>query len=602
MRRYKIAKIVLPIGLDKEFDYLIPPAITLRRGMRAEVEFRKEKKIGIAVGFKDLSPHMILKPILNVLDNSPILNEDNIRFATYLSKIYPYALGEFLFMMLPPYLKKIKKLSTIEEVPIEDFTFSLHKRRSNPILFIKANTFSERYSLWREKINKSLKSGSTLICFPQLSYLNEAKKILRKDFSDLIIIHSQQKEKELYLNWMKSRKRSLILGTRVSLFYYPSDVNLIIVEDENNPCYFQEEKPFYHLLDIAFALHRIKSFTLVLSGDYPSLQTYNLIKMKKVRMIEENKYVPNIKVVNIEGYKKKVISPILGELLRKNMENNKRVVLIWNKKGFAPILSCSACGYTYKCDSCSGFLRLSLKENEGVCPYCGKKKVIPNVCKECKKGYIKSLGVGVERLAMILKRFFPDIRIDRWEDKTSDTRIAVSTSKILTHLYEEKEFDIGFVLDVDFLLSRLDYEATFSTFLYLQKLALFFPEGIYVFTRNKSHYFFDSLERSWRGFYGRELSLRKKLELPPFGFVAKIVLRAKDKNKLLMKSEALYNKLKERGVFVYGPFEEHPFKLRDRYRYSVIVKSRRNYLLRKVIKNEIQNLRHSHFKLAVIIR
>lgn len=614
MEKYKIAKIILPFALYKDFDYSIPDGLEVNKGDRVLVDFRGRKRLGVVVNLLRKSEIKHLKSLLTVCDRKFSLTEEHLNFAEGLSNIYPYSVGEFLFMMLPSPLKKIKEFSEAgkndprtAEPRRESSVFSnieKDKLATNK-LFIKGSSFLNRYRVWKDIVSEKLKIGSVLVCFPQVNYLQEAKEIIERDFDGAIkVIYSQQKDKDLFMNWKEARENALILGTRVSLFYYPRDLNLIVIEEENSEYYFQEEKPFYHLLNVALLLSKIKNIDLVLSGDYPSLFTYRLIEEQKIVLREEIEPASRpIDVVDMgEFWRRKVISPLLTELIRKNMEKNKRVVVIWNRKWFGSLLSCSVCGYIFKCGECSAFLQLSLKEDKGICPYCSRKVELPKLCGQCRQGYIKSYGLGIERIEVILKQIFPEFKIDKWEDRTKDTRIILSTPKILSSLYENEIFDAGFLLDTDYFFSDIDYEATFKAFLYLKKLSLFFKDKFYVFTRNKSHYLFERLNRSWRDFYSRESALRKDLDLPPFGVIAKIVLRDKHENKLLTKAKNLYNRLGQRELEVYGPFQEKPFKLRGNFRYSIILKSKKDHLLRKILSEEIKSLRGAHTKLAAIIR
>ena len=597
----KIAKVVVSISLDKEFDYSCPPNLEVRRGMRVLVDFNHKKRVGIVVAITDKSNIPKLKLIIDVLDSEVLLDAERLNFAKQLSDLYPYPQGEFLFMMIPPYLRKPKKLKKRDDslfLKKED----LREKGSCP-LFIKADSFQERYKLWKDTVKEKLKKGSVMICFPQLTYLKSASDIISADFPGQVkIIHSQEKEKELFSNWEKTRENSLILGTRVAIFYYPLDLKLIIVEEENSPYYFQEEKPYHNLLDVAHSLSAIKGAELILSSDYPSLATYKRIKDEKIKLIDKAGSGRNVKVINLSKFSSnKIIGPVLTELLRKTIQDSKKAVVLWNRKGFAQV-SCSSCGHIFKCEHCSSFLQSSLKSEEGVCPYCQKNYSLPKICNQCNSGYLKSKGYGIQRIGSTLKRVFPEAKIDNFSDVCSDTQIALSTSKILSHLYEPKEFDIGFVLDADLFLNHIDYDTTFNAFLYLRKLLLLFRDSLYVFTRHNDYYLFKHLNESWKDFYESELQFRRKSQLPPFGLIAKITLRAKNKKVLLKRVKDLYNRLKKRSKEVYGPFEEKPFKLRDKFRYSIVVKAERTPQSRRMIKEEIKGFRTSSIQMAVSLR
>ncbi len=177
--------------------------------------------------------------------------------------------------------------------------------------------------------------------------------------------------------------------------------------------------------------------------------------------------------------------------------------------------------------------------------------------------------------------------------------MALSTSKILSSLFEPELFDLGFSLDADFLSGRSGYQATFNTFLYLKKISFFCREALYVFTANPAYYLFDFLNKPWQEFYEKELKQRKKFNLPPWGLIAKVTLRAKDENRLLQEAQNLYNRFKQNRHDVYGPLKEFPFKLRGKFRYSLIIKSKKSSFLRQAVKKEIQGLLKPSLQIAV---
>lgn len=594
MKKPRIAKVILPIVLEREFDYSIPESFNVKIGCRILVDFRGTRSVGILSNIERYSSIERIKPVLEVLDANPVLSQDAIKLAKQLSKYYPYPLGEFLFMMLPGYLKKPKttNLSCILK----------EKGGSAPQeLFVKAATFEKRYEIWKTFVTDKLKSGSVLMLFPQISYLNEAKKIIEKDFPGLKVIHSYQTEKELFQNWSSTRKSSLILGSRMALFYYPYDLKLVVVEEENSPYYFQEEKPFYHVLDVVSMLSKIKKVDVIFGASYPSINAYNLISRKKLKIEEEQEHRKEIKIVNIGEYKRQLLSPVLIELLNKSLALGQRDVIIWNRTGFGTYLACSACGFIFKCENCSTFLKQSLIKNKGICPSCGAERDLSKTCNLCNSGYIRSFGLGIERIETSLKRIFPDIKIGEWEKRTQETKIILATSKILGSIYGSEKFDNGFFLDADYQMSRLDYEATFNTYIYIKKLASLCKESLYVFTRNKNHYLFKTINEPWRNFYDTELASREGLKLPPFGILVQITLRAPSEEKVLKHSNNLFKKLSDKGFELYGPFKEQPFKLRGKFRYSIVIKAKDGYHLRKEIKQIAKETRSFGIQMAITI-
>lgn len=621
MRIYKIAKVVVSGILDKEFDYSFTGDMCVQKGMRVMVDFHGRKSIGIVVSVEKKTDIKDLKPIQEVLEDIPSITEENIEFASALSRIYPYSKSEFLFMMLPAYLKKnyhhrenVKGNRNLSETVCDKKNFSAATsddnrvtgmiQRSSRFTFIRRASFYERYCVWKDAVKDKLKEGSVLICFPQISYLNEVKKNMEKDFPlSPVVISSQQSEKELFMHWMETRRNALVIGTRMAAFYYPCDVRLIIVEEENSPYYFQEEKPYYHLLPVVFSLSQLKGIDVVLSGDYPTLDTYKAISEKKVFLDDCGEEKKKIKLINIDGYKKRsLVPPLIEELLRKNIEASKKILIVWNKKWFGAVIACTMCGYIFKCMRCAVSLRFSLKKNKGICPCCGGQYDVPEICAQCNSGYVKSYGGGIEKLEMTLKRIFPEVKINNGEEQNPQTQVVISTSKVISFLYDKKKFDVGFLLDADALVSHSDYDTSFNAFLYIKKISSLCENTLYVCARNTDHFLFAKLYSDWCDFYDHELGVRRELSLPPFGCIAKIILRAEDENIVLTKADDLYNRFAIKNLEVYGPFQEYPFKLRGKFRYSLVIKSKQNDFLQSTIKEECKSIRQGKVKIALIIK
>jgi len=606
----KLVKVATLISLDKEFDYYYFGDVGLTPGVRVLVDFNGKKQVGIVLRLKDYTTSgncvipsinvagkvKPLKPIIGILDVSFTLTVEQIKFSEMLSTFYSYPRGDFLSMMLPAYLKKANKLEI-------QFNENQDKKGSSfSGEFIKGSSFRERYFMWKIEVKKKLLSGSVLICFPQLSYLDAALKVIKDDFNcRIVVMHSKKSDKQIIQEWKISREKTLILGTRLSIFYYPQDLNLIIVEEESDRCYFQEEKPFYNLRDIAIMLCRVKGIKCVLSGNYPSLLVYQMIKTNILALREQKSPENKIKVMKLTGYSKgRVMSPVLLNILEKIIQSGKKVVVIWNKKGFGKTAFCSNCGYVFKCDRCSSFLRLSLKSREGVCPHCQQKVSIPQICSKCNNGYVKISGWGIEKIESILRKNFPEVLINTWENRFLNSQIVLSTSEIVGSLYEPEAFDAGIVLDIDGFLAYPGYHVTFDAFLYLKRLECLFKDCLYVLTGNGDYYLFQCLSGFWEKFYQLELNFRKELSLPPFFEIAKIILRSEDEGLTLRTIGNLRNRIAVKNNYVYGPFKEEPFKLRGKYRYSLVIRSRKSENFRESIKVEIKNIRSSKIQLAVI--
>ncbi len=593
-----IVRVVFNIGVNKEFDYITDSKENLT-GKRVLVDFNRRKKIGIVVGYRKGRKRKNIKPLIEVLDEGvSTLSEEHITFAYLLQKRYPYSIGELLFLMVPPILRKRRIL----KMPLSSCKKKSSHRAKH--IFVKSFSLRDRLNFYRGEIKKVIDSGSSVIfCVPSLSFLEWYRDFFRKEYPEkLVVIHSYQREKELFLNWKKAQSGGkLILGTRMAIFCFPKDLSLILIDEENSPYYFHPEKPFYHLQEVAFILSKLKRIRLILGGGLPTLSTFKMIKEKKLEVFDFSRSRGSFKIVNVKTIVtpkyKSGLNPLILEIFRKHWEEKKSIIVFFNKKGFASYISCIKCGYLYMCPRCSVPLRY-LQEGKGFCYLCGYTEKIPDICKECASGYIKLEGIGIERLEKYFKKTFPEIETS----PSVKERITFSTYGILDAPLEDVKFDISMVIDADFFLSRPDFDVSLKLYNYLSKISYHTKEDVYIFTQNTDYYLWEKINESWFNVYEKELSLRKEAKLPPFYGIARITFRGKSKKILYKKAKMIYHFFDiKKKVEVFGPMENIPFKKREKFYYSVIVKSKNKYYLIECIKGFLNCFRRGTTKIAVSI-
>lgn len=599
-----IAGVVFNLPINKSFDYRIPKGMDVKEGMRVWAEFGRKKMVGVVARISKESKVPRLKPLLAVLDVSPALSREHCLFARKLTSEYLYSWGEWIFTMLPRVLRRKKILKMAESC-----VFSPQVTTQGEVFCVRRNTLNERVSIYKERVRSALTEGSVVICFPLVAYLEKAQKLFQEFSERIVVFHSYQRDRESLASWQETRKgKRLIMGTRGALFYYPEDTRLLIVEEENNSRYVHPEKPFYHLLDVAYFFSRIKRVPLLLSTDYPSLETYKKIRSGTVALDDHVKGTLPFELLRMRSfiYKKNAyqLNPLIIELVRKHLQDKKKILILYNRRGFSTYLKCTDCGYVYRCPKCWGFIKYSLKEKKGICFHCNYTEEIPSVCARCNSGYIRSYGVGIEKIESQLLRAFPSARISLFEQRAPESQIIVSTYACMENVdIFDSDIDVGFVLDSDYYLSLIDYEATFRLYLYLKRLAYRVKDKAYVVSENIRHYLWEKINLSWKKFYSQEAVLRKEAFLPPYAYCATITVRGKNKNRLLAKAGRLYNKIAEcKGLEVFGPLAGIPPRVGTQYYYSVIAKSRSKLLLRKSVKKVIEVFPRGSIRIAVEIK
>ncbi|MCM8826493.1 MAG: hypothetical protein NC904_03135 [Candidatus Omnitrophica bacterium] len=594
----KIAKVVFNIPVNKEFDYLCTQE-NIDKGKRVEVEFNRRKMLGIVTSISSKTSITNLKSISNICDTYPSLSEEKLEFAKKLAKKYILTWGEVIFMMLPNYLKRIK---FVDLPPL----LSSYIGKDKSKVFVKLNSFYKRYQFYKKQIQEILENNSVILCLPLIDYLKEVSYCIEEDFpGKVVLVHSSNSSRENFLSWLEIRKgRRLILGTPMSLFYYPEDLGLIILEEENSPYYSQQKKPYFNILDIVVMLSEFKNIKVILSGNYPTLFTYRMYKEDKIILVDGYREDKRIEILDFKNFyykRKNLFTPFVIELMRKKLEEGKNILILWSRKNYSLFLRCNQCGYVIKCRRCSSYLKLSLEKKLCVCSWCGYYENIVDKCKICNSGYMVPVGVGIERLESIVRKIFPEFLVSRGE-VINPPGIILGNYNFFNFFVERKlDIDACFILDIDNMLSLVDYETTFNAFIYLKKIACYVKD-IYVFTHNPSHYIFESINDSWEKFYEKELSLRRQFNFPPYGIMVKVILKGKDKNKLLKRLESLYNRLKEFNLEIFGPVEEFPFKVRDNYGGALVIKGKNRKMISDICGQVIQKYKSSAYRITVIVR
>jgi len=528
-----------------------------------------------------------------------------------MSKRYLYSEGEMLRMMLPLSLRK-KRLLEIKGV--------LDKRVKpggiKTVYIREGIKDSVRFDYYSKAIKEALLKGEqTIICLPQKDDILRTKKLLSERLKGIDIgeLYSSQKSSEQLEQWARMRESeiSVCVGTRQAVFAPFVNLGLIIIDKESFYGYFQPEKPFYHLRDLAFMRAKNGSLKVVLHSDYPSIDGYRILKKKStesVDLFEEKK--PKINIFDLRNYKFKrypVLSGLSLEIIRKYLDRGKKVIVFWNRKGFAYLLKCSHCGEILKCPNCESFMSFSLDKKSYVCNHCGKKLAVLKRCNKCNKGYIRNIGVGAERAGVNFRKFFPGGKIfilsKDQPEYPQDWDMLIATQK-LVYLRNIPLADLIIVSGIDSLLSRGDYSSGVEVFSVLSRLKSLAEEEMAVFTFHSEYYPIRAVKMGWEWFYKRELKERKSLQLPPYFHLAKLSFRQKSIPVLIRNISRVKEVLEEQGkkhkdFYVYDFVKSYPFKEGGNYHYYLLVKSKSMALLKSAIKKSLCKFRKSSAKISL---
>ena len=604
-----IAEVLVCLEIKKSFDYKFKDNLFLKEGMRVLVDFAGKERVGFVVRIKKSSSQRKLKSVLEVLDNFPAFTPNLLKFSQKISKYYLYSQGEILEMMLPLYLRRKKILR------IQPQNFSSQISRREEVIYLRENiTKTDRFNYYKEIIEANLRNNKkVIICVPQKEEAFFIKDFLEENIKALSValLFGSERASSQFKEWLKLRegKAQVCIGTRFAIFSPLQNLGAIVVEKENFFGYFQPEKPFYHLRDLALMRAKIDKVVLVFHSDFPSLELYSLLKRKKITYINMFKEIDSkVKIFNLEDYKlgrEALFSGLSLEIIRSYLDKKKRVIIFWNRKGFANLLRCNLCKEIIKCPRCGNFLSFSLDKHY-FCRRCGYKNKEGDFHR-CGRDYIKKIGIGIERLQLKFKRFFPDkkiLKLTKEEILPKNWDILISTQKIL-FLKSPVCAQLVVFSGIDSLLSWGDFNSSLEVYHLLERLKEMAREELIIFTFHPSYYLFQALKKGWEWFYKREFKERKAWELPPYSHLAKISLRAKREKTLLKRIETLKALIEKQSlkvaskIEVYGPLKEKASS--KKLSYSLVVKAPTYNIINKILKKVLEKFKKSTTKLSLII-
>lgn len=606
------AKVVLALPIEGPFDYLIPPeAETIARpGSRVWVNFRNKKEIAYIVEITSVSDIPRIKPLIKLVDTFPVLDQAMLKFTRSIADYYYCSWGEAIAASLPEPIRKGKPIDGLSESALTQV-----KDPGKNLLFVDLDG-QQRWELYAQEIKETLAlARSTLVLVPDKNALYKARQILSSKLgleSEAMYRH-QPDELE---GWAKVKKGQVkvVLGTRSSIFAPLADLGLIIVDQELDSVYKQEQVPHYHARQSALIRAEQQSARLILGGTAVSLEAIQLARENKLELqVLKPKSAPaEIRIVDMKSLplldrRKKII---LSRLLQDNMlaiiQAKGKILLFLNRKGFATAAICSTCGQPLKCPRCN--INLVYYFNQAIlrCHYCNYKLAVPKICPLCNSGYIKYSGAGTEKIESELARIFPQARVKRVDTGDvvlrDEADIFISTQGIIRQA--DFKFELTAVLGIDNSLNHVDFRSAEKAFAVLSGLLTITRNTLAIQTGLSQHYCFKALKnRDNEFFYDQELKARHQLKFPPFRHFCSLKIRGKSEPKVAQVCDQLFQKLSQakspKGVQVISANPADPAKLRGNYYWAILIRSFDVLALNNFLKIYLKDFRYSGIILTV---
>lgn len=605
----------------------------LEIGTYCEVDFAKSKLLGIVIreSKKEDIGDFKIKSIDKVLLDIPKIPKNILNLAIFINTYY---ITDFFasLALVGPYEKM--SLDSIKKLEIEDTVIKeeihLSEKQSeiyNEIVNSEENYFllhgitgSGKTQIYIKLIIEALnrKKGSIFLV-PEISLTTQMVTGLKKIFGDNIsIIHSKMTPAKKKAEWEKiySGKSKIVIGARSAIFAPVNNLGYIIMDEEHENTYKQEDNARYHTRNVALKRAMLEGCKVVFGSATPSFETYYYSQKGKIKLLELNERyngatLPEVEIVNLEdeeGY----ISKTLLENMKETISKGEQVILILNRKSHSIQVKCHECNEKLKCPRCSVNLQYYKQINKLKCSHCDYSVKMYEKCPNCKSSKFDFLGLGTEKLEEELNELFGAENILRMDSTTMRTntllkkaytdfinqkyQILVGTQIVAKGFHFPNVTLVG-VINSDQILQFSDFRAGEKTFQLVTQAAGRSGRGdkkgkVIIQTYNSDTNLIESIKNSdFKSYYNEDMSLRELVKLPPFIKYIKIIVSSKKEDKSKKKIDDIYALLYNKFEYVSQPDRANIYKLNDDYRNVIYIKTNnkemiKNRSLLKSIKDQ----------------
>lgn len=498
------------------------------------------------------------------------------------------------------------------------------------VLLLHGATGSGKTEVYLRAISDILADGGgALMLVPEIALTPQTVERLRGRFGDTVaVLHSHLSAGDRYEQWHRIHqgRARVAVGARSAVFAPVRDLRLMVVDEEHEPSYKQEESPRYQARDVAVMRGHLESCAVVLGSATPSLESYYNARHGKYELLEmphrvDHRRMPRMQVVDmrIEAQRRggglSVFSRPLIEALRTRLERGEQTMLFLNRRGYASSLVCPACGFVAECDACSLALTYHRSCDTLICHWCDARRRVPDGCPACGDKSFKFSGIGTQRVESALARICPKARIVRMDRDTTRARdsydhilgdfrqgkidVLVGTQMIAKGLDFPNVTLIG-VIQADTALHRPDFRASERTFQLLTQVAGRAGRGevpgeVIVQTFTPYHEAVQAARRlDYAGFFDREIEFRRELAYPPHSRMSRVVFSGPDENEVARfgqrAGEALRAALSDRVTLV-GPAPAPMARIRNVFRYHLMARSSAPSAMNKALYRVLNDLK-----------
>lgn len=528
------------------------------------------------------------------------------------------------------------KLPCVEEMRLTDAqTHALHEietalaAEAYTAFLLHGVTGSGKTEIYIRAMRAALEANrSAMMLVPEISLTPVFSRRLRARFGDQVaIFHSSLTAGERFDEWHRLRRGEarVVIGTRSAVFAPVSNLGVVIIDEEHEASYRQQESPYYHGRDTAVMRALKEQAVVVLGSATPSLESFHNTRHNRYRYLSLPSRIQDrplaqaelidMRRVPMHSSKPEVISKPLWQAIEETHTRGEQSIILLNRRGYSSFLLCRSCGERAQCPHCDVTLTFHRSERSLICHYCNFRRGVPTQCPSCAGGFIYFVGEGTEQLEEIINRRFPRLRIARL-DRDTTARRSTFEDAILRFGAGELDMLVGTqmiakghdfpnvtlvgVISVDAGLALPDFRSAERTFQLITQVAGRAGRGslagqVLIQTYHPEHYALrHACAQDYAAFYEEEIRYRQTLSYPPFVALASLLVHDEDFARAQDTAAALKNALDEanaaeRACRILGPAPAPIARLRGEHRIQLLIKSRSRPRLRALLNLALGN-------------
>lgn len=487
-------------------------------------------------------------------------------------------------------------------------------------------------------IERTLELGkNAIVLVPEISLTPQiVDRFLARFGDNIAVLHSKLSNGERYDEWVKIKENRarIVIGARSAIFAPVQNLGILIIDEAHDASYKSDMTPRYHAKDLARYIAKQHDAPLVLGSATPDVVDYYKAESQDKILIEltqraNNACLPEIKIVDMRqelaAGNRSMFSLDLQQAMQENLERKKQTILFINRRGYSTFVMCRDCGHTMKCKHCNIALTYHSYENKLKCHYCGYEEAIPKVCPECKSDKIKYFGSGTQKVESEIAKLFPEATTIRMD---IDTVTKKNSHEEILRKFREEKIDILIgtqmitkghhfpdvtlvgIVAADGSLNVGDFRAEERTFQIITQVAgragREKDKGkVFIQTYNPDDYaILCSQKQDYKEFYNGEITLRKRLNYPPFCDIILVRIQGENIEKVKRISKKLYEELlkqKNENLFVYKPVPSPIEKIQNVYRWRIVIKGRLNRKAISIINEALKNVDNKDKSISIVV-